>query len=279
MPRGHGVGAVDQHETAQRRIGAVFVEREQARAAQRDLGDLVGGDGGGLGAGEGLGVDDPVDGLHGHRGVPGRQFQPVGRVLGQLAAAEPEQAGAEHMRQDRRRGLVARQIAALDEDGLVERDADRLARFRLARAGAGRPGLDRLDPRGLVPRREDQRVADFQPAGFDAAGDDAARVEAIDVLHRQTQRQRHGGLRRHQPVERGQQRRPVMPRHLRRRLDQVLAFARGNRHHGVRRDADLPQIGRELAGLPRESGLPGKPTMSILLIATTTLWMPRSCSR
>src|SRR3546814_13044238 len=61
---------------------------------------------------------------------------------------------------------VAGDLAALDEDLLVQGDADRLAGARLLRRLAGVPGLDRGDARRAIGRREHQLVADAKAAAL-----------------------------------------------------------------------------------------------------------------
>ena len=85
-------------------------------------------------------------------------------------------------------GLMARELAALDEDLLVGRDADRLGRAHLVGL-RGMPRLNALDARHLVGGREQQPVADLEAPARDPPGEDAPIIELVDVLDRQAQRQ------------------------------------------------------------------------------------------
>ena len=86
--------------------------------------------------------------------------------------------------------MVARHVAALDEDLLIEGNADRLARVRRDSARLAVPqDLMRGNAGDLLGRREQQRVADLEPPALHPPGDDPAFVELVDVLDRQSQRQ------------------------------------------------------------------------------------------
>ena len=122
---------------------AVLVEREQAAGAQHDLGDRVALDLLGRAGGQVAGVDHALDRLHGDVGLGGVELEGVAAAPGERLAAEPEQAAAEHVALDRRMLDVGCDLAALDEDLLVERDPDRLAGARLGRLLGRAPGLDR----------------------------------------------------------------------------------------------------------------------------------------
>ncbi len=83
---------------------------------------------------------------------------------------------------------MAHDLAPLDEDRLVERDADALAGNGLGGWRRHVPSLDRADTCGLVGRGEEHRVADREPAGLDSSGDDPPFVELVDVLDRHPER-------------------------------------------------------------------------------------------
>ena len=97
--------------------------------------------------------------------------------------------------------FMRRDVAALDENLFGERDADRFPGSReLLRRRT--PTLDGLHDGGLVVRRKNKHVADAYRARFDAACNDAPLVEAIDVLHRETERLLVEHHRRRELVER-----------------------------------------------------------------------------
>src|ERR1700738_3461981 len=79
-------------------------------------------------------------------------------------------------------------IAALDKQFAVERDADRSPGAVRALDRRRRPALDGPDPGDLARRHDDDLVAGSQMSGFDAARDDAAVGEFVERLHREPPR-------------------------------------------------------------------------------------------
>src|SRR2546426_1307475 len=74
---------------------------------------------------------------------------------------------------------------------------------------------------------------DLQEPGLDAADGDGPRArDRVDVLHREAQREVRRLRRDRELVQRLDERRPLVPRHLGRRLDDVLAFVRADRDEG-----------------------------------------------
>ena len=133
-------------------------------------------------------------------------------------------------------------VAALDEQFAVERDADRAAGALAALERRHRPALDGLDLRDLAGGHDDDFVAGAEAAGLDAACDDAAVVELVDRLHRQPQRKLLQRPRRFERIERLDHGRPVVPADPRRAFGDAVAVARGNRNHRRRRDAKAGQM-------------------------------------
>ena len=137
-------------------------------------------------------------------------------------------------------------VAALDEQFAVERDADRAAGGLAAGDRRQRPALDRLDLGDLAGGHDDDLVAGDEAAGFDAARDDAAVVEFVDRLHRQPQRQRFRRPRRLQRIERLDHGRALVPGDARRMRGNAVAVARGDRDHRGGLDAEAGQMRRNL---------------------------------
>jgi hypothetical protein len=150
-----------------------------------------------------------------------RQAQVCAEACERLAA-EPEQRRPEHRGELRRRLRMTGDLASLDEDLLVQGDADGLAGMRLDRCRIDVPRLDGADARGLARRREQQAVADAQHPRLDAPGQDAPGVELVDVLDGKAQRQ----------IGRPRRRRRLPPRsrHRRRRRRPRPARRRAPRH-------------------------------------------------
>jgi len=95
--------------------------------------------------------------------------------------------------------------------------------------------------------REEEPVADRETADLDAAGDDAPRVELVDVLDREAERQILLARRRGEPVERLDDGRCGAPRHAGRAGCEVVAVAGRDRDDVLCRDADRGEIGRHIA--------------------------------
>src|SRR5438132_9977734 len=109
--------------------------------------------------------------------------------------------------------------------------------------------LDRLDFADLVRGHEVDLHPDLQEPGLDPAdGDGAGARDRVDVLHREAQREIRRLRRDRELVQRLDERRPLVPRHLGRRLDDVLAFVRADRDEGDLVDlvGDAPQKPGEL---------------------------------
>ena len=134
--------------------------------------------------------------------------------------------------------FVRAHLAALDENLLGQRDADGLA-------GAGgfsaiaRPAFDGLDVADFVARREQNLVADFNRPGLDAARKGPSGVEPVNVLDRKPHwqvllRQRHL-----ESIERLENSRAVVPRHVLGFARDVVAVIGGNRNKQLRFHAEL----------------------------------------
>src|SRR5438093_5672002 len=107
--------------------------------------------------------------------------------------------------------------------------------------------LDRLDFADLVRGHEVDLHPDLQEPGLDPAHGDSPRArDRVDVLHREAQRQVRRLRRDRELVQRLDERGPLVPRHLGRRLDDVLALVRADRDEG-----DLVDL---VADAPQESG-------------------------
>ena len=117
---------LDQDEAAGGGVGRVLVEREQALGAQHDLAGAVALDPVGGPDREVARVDDALDRLDRDRGLERAELERVAARRRQRLVAEPEQARLEDVGLDRRLLEVAHDLAALDEDLLVEGDADAL---------------------------------------------------------------------------------------------------------------------------------------------------------
>ncbi len=226
----------------------MFVEREKPAGAQHDLGNRIALDHIGGPRRQIAGVDHPLDRLHGDLGLAGVELERVAVADRERLAAEPEQAAAEHVALDRRMVGVGRDLAALDEDLLVERDADRLPGFGALRLLGHAPGLDRLDRGGLVGGREQQCVADREAAQFDPAGENPALIELVDVLDRQPQRPLGLAGLREELIERLDHGRPLVPGHDLGAGDDVVALARRDRDETRGLDPEAGQIGAILLG-------------------------------
>ena len=129
------VVTVDKDEPSGNSVLPVGVEREHGAGAKDDLRYLVAFHPVGRGGAQVVGVDGALDRLHLDRDLPGIELERVRAAHLERPAAEPEEARTEYVGLDRRRLGVTRERAALEEDGLIEREADRLA-------GAG--GLGRV---------------------------------------------------------------------------------------------------------------------------------------
>src|SRR3989454_1640613 len=104
--------------------------------------------------------------------------------------------------------------------------------------------LDRLDLADLVRGHEVDLHADLQEPRLDAADGNGPRArDRVDVLHREAQREVRRLRRDRELIEGLDERRPLVPRHLGRRLDDVLALVRADRDEGDLVDlvADAPQ--------------------------------------
>src|SRR5881397_3116051 len=90
--------------------------------------------------------------------------------------------------------------------------------------------LDRLDFADLVRGHEVDLHPDLQEPGLDPADGDSPRArDRVDVLHRETEREVRRLRRDRELVQCLNERGPLVPRHLGRRLDDVLALVRADR--------------------------------------------------
>src|SRR2546422_7203468 len=104
--------------------------------------------------------------------------------------------------------------------------------------------LDRLDFADLVRGHEVDLHPDLQEPGLDSADRHGPRArDRVDVLHREAQREVRRLRRDRELVQRLDERGPLVPRHLDRRLDDVLALVRADRDEGDLVDlvTDAPQ--------------------------------------
>src|SRR5881397_3298024 len=104
--------------------------------------------------------------------------------------------------------------------------------------------LDRLDFADLVRGHEVDLHPDLQEPGLHAADRHGPRArDRVDVLHREAQREVRRLRRDRELVQRLDEGGPLVPRHLGRRLDDVLALVRADRDEGDLVDlvADAPQ--------------------------------------
>ena len=131
----------------------MLVEGEEGATAQDDLCHLIALDGIRGSGGKTVGVDDPLDRLHRDRRLAGPELEPELLAGGERRGAKPEQCRMQHVRELWRVLLMARDLAALDEERPVEGDPDGLTRHRARRLWRV-PGFQALDPRQLVRGRE-----------------------------------------------------------------------------------------------------------------------------
>src|SRR5262249_31336850 len=101
-------------------------------------------------------LDAAVDGLRG-------ELQRIAAIAAQRLPPEPEDARLEARELAGERALRGGDVAPLDEDPLLDRDADRLARRRGERRRGG-PALDRSDRGALAAGPEDEAIADVHRA-------------------------------------------------------------------------------------------------------------------
>jgi hypothetical protein len=201
--------------------------------------------GGGLRAlRQALGIVEPLDRLHGGADIARGDAQAIVLADPQRLVAEPHQAGAEDVGLDRRVLLQAGDGAALDEELLVQREADGLAGLRLGGRHRNVPAFDAGDARHLVARRKQQAVADAQAARLEAADEDAPLVELVDVLDRQAQRQLGRPRRRAQAGQRLHHGGSVIPRHGLGGCGDVVAVAGGDGYDDAGAEADAVEIRR-----------------------------------
>src|SRR6185369_7652941 len=132
-------------------------------------------------------------------------------ALGERLVVQPEDPRSQTARLARRGADMRDDVAALDEQFAVERDADRAPRALPSRDRRYRPAFNRLDPGDLAGRHDHDLVAGNEAAGFDAARDDAAVVELVDRLHRQAQGEGFQRTRRLEPVQRLDHGRTLVP--------------------------------------------------------------------
>src|SRR3989441_1261931 len=140
-------------------------------------------------------------------------------------------------------------LERLDHEGFRRSnlDAGRIAGLRLLDLLVVH--LDRLDFADLVRGHEVDFHPDLQEPGLDPAdGDGACARDRVDVLHREAQREIRWLRRDRELVQRLDERRPLVPRHLGRRFYDVLALVRADRDEKELVDlvADAPQEPGEL---------------------------------
>ena len=150
---------------------------------------------------------------------------------------------------------MAGDLTALDEDLLVQGDADGLAGMRLDRRRWRAPAFDGSDVRCQIRRREQQAVADPKDAGLDTPGKNTAIIELVDVLDRETQRLTGRPRDALEAVERLQHGRAVEPSQVRGRLGQIVAHAGRNRQDIADGDADFREVVARLSCHLIETGL------------------------
>ena len=160
----------------------------------------------------------------------------------QWLVVQPENARANPAGVARAAADMGDDVATLDKEFAVERDADRASRGLNLIDRRYRPALDAPDLRDLARGHDDDLVAGGKMAGFDAACDDAAVVEFVDRLYRQPQRQLCQRPRRFERIERLDHGRTVVPLDPRRALGDAVAVARRNRNHRRGRDAKAGQM-------------------------------------
>ena len=175
----------------------MIIHHQRSPRLKGDLGDVIPGDRGLARHGvQGGGVDDLLDRCEFRFDLLRRDLELVSASRRQVVAPHPEQPRLETGGFNRRLRFVRGDMAALNENLLLQSDPDGFAGARgVDRFGA--PALDRLDHRRLVVRREDQRIAHVQGARFDAARQDAPIVKPVHGLNRESQRllvQALGGL-------------------------------------------------------------------------------------
>ena len=174
-----------------------------------------------------------------------------GRRVGHPAQPRLEPAG------DRRR-VVGRadQVAAAGVDVVGEHDGDRLRRHGLLE----RPveGVDALDRGALALGQDEHLVAGPQDAARHLAGGAAVVGRADDPLDGQPRVVEVAVGRHLELLEVAQDRRPVVPRRLVRRLDDVVAVQRRDRDHAAVRDAEPRASGRRSRA--RSRGSPPRPS-------------------
>src|SRR5262249_9312983 len=146
--------------------------------------------------------------------------------------------------------LVTADMAALDENLLVDGDAYGLTGMRLDLGFVFRPDLDGRYSRDLVGRRENDLVALAQDSGFYAADDNTLLglvVVAVDILHREAQWQRDRRWCDLEAVKDFQQRLAVVPRQMIAARGDHVAMAGGKRNDMRRRYANGGEIFGDVA--------------------------------
>src|SRR5215472_16401521 len=102
------------------------------------------------------------------------------RVPSRTRIWSPFDSGLSCSQKIRARRRLRDDVAALDEQLTVERDADRSSGTLPALDRRDRPALHRPDLRDLARRHDHDLIAGREIAGLDAARDDAAVVEFVD---------------------------------------------------------------------------------------------------
>src|SRR4051794_26543122 len=196
----------------------------------------------GLLVGKFAGIARLLDRDHAGPALAGAQTDQDLIALRQWLVVQPENPGADSPRIAWGRSDMRNDVAALDEQFAVERDADRASGAVAAAERRYRPAFHALDLCDLAGGHDDDFIAGSEMTGFDPARDDAAVVELVDRLHRQPQRQllqRPGRLECIQRLDHG---RAPVPADSRSVFGNAVTVARGNRNHGRWRHAEADQM-------------------------------------
>ena len=231
--------AVDQDETAQIRVGGIGFERD--RAVGRDVhhpdrvqpqcfrGQML------------QRVDVHLVFRLGHGGGDGlgAQLQQIGAARQHLGIRHPDQRRLELVGD--LAGLVGLRdhVAARTVDLVLEGQGDGLTRDGQIQIAV--MGDDGFDPRGLARGQHPDRIARTHAAGADLAGKAAEiQIGTVHPLHRHAEGIiLHGGIAQRRFFQMAQQRRPLIPRHMRAFLDDIVALQPGNRDRQKAVHADL----------------------------------------
>ena len=158
-----GDPAVDfDHEASGARIFRVGIGRDRLRQRDIDLADMVARDRLRLLVGERAGIDRLLDRHHGRAGLARAETDQDLLALRQWLVVQPEDPRADAAGIARALPGMADNVAALDEQFAVERDADGAAGGLTALQRRHRPALDRFDLRNLAGGHDDDLVAGLE---------------------------------------------------------------------------------------------------------------------